>query len=178
MRLFVAVVAPQEAHAKIEKAALPLQGALGVKVLPPDNWHLTLKFLGEVPDGKVKEIEAALATVRFSPFTVSLSGAGAYPNENFPRAIWVGGKSEGAEELAKKVEEALAPLGLPADDKKFSVHLTVARSKSAGDIYDFLQKTRKVCEWEARSFTLMRSALLPQGAKYEALKEYAAQGEI
>ena len=86
----------------------PLKDALGVKVLPPDNWHITLKFLGEVPEEKMKRIEAALSEVSFAPFAVSLSGGGAFPNNDYPRAIWVGGESQECIALAEKVESALA----------------------------------------------------------------------
>lgn len=173
MRLFVALLAPKETHAAIAAAAEPLHDCLGVKALPPDNWHITLQFLGEVDARRVPEIEKALAGVEFGPFTIRLFGAGAYPSAHFPRAIFIGGESVGASALAKKVEEALSPLGFAPEGKDFSVHLTVARSKSAGDIREFLQKTGEVCQWEARFFCLMKSSLLPQGASYQALREFA-----
>jgi 2'-5' RNA ligase len=149
---------------------------MGVKVLPPDNYHITLKFLGDVPDAMVKETGDALAAVEFAPFQVELSGAGAYPNIDYPRAIYVAGESEGASALAGKVEAALARFNFPRENREFSVHLTVARAKTVGDIREFLERTGKVCSWEARSFVLMKSALLPQGASYEVLREYQAQG--
>ena len=176
MRLFVAIVAPKEVHSTIANAASLLDGCLGVKVLPQDNFHITLKFLGEVPDARVEEVERTLSAIEFAPFHLSLSGAGAYPNVNFPRAIWIGGKSPEAEALAAKVDAALLPLGFSADDKEFSVHLTVARAKTVGDIEEFVKRTGDVCAWEVKGFTLMKSALLPQGAAYEVLMEYKARG--
>jgi 2'-5' RNA ligase len=147
---------------------------MGVRVLEPENWHLTLRFIGDVGDDAAKKIAGALAEVRFAPFTVRLRGAGAYPNTNFPRAIFIGGESAGAAELAEQIEQVLSPFGFKKE--KFSVHLTVARSKGAGDIGEFVKHAGEVGEFEVRSFCLMKSRLLPQGASYEVLREYPAQG--
>ena len=173
MRLFAAIPVPPELHASIAAAAEPLRDCLGVKLLPPGHYHLTLRFIGEAGGQGADGIAQALSGVKFSPFPVRLFGAGAYPNTHFPRAIFIGGESKGAENLAADVEKALLPFGLRSE--RFSVHVTVARSKGAGDIHEFLQKTREVGQFEARSFALMKSRLLPQGSSYEVLREYAAE---
>jgi len=172
MRLFVAIRLPEEIIPALERAALPLKGALGARLLPPQSWHITLKFIGEAPQEKLGRIQAALGAVQFKPFVVHLFGAGAFPSERVPRAIWVGGESQGAAELAEKVEDALSFLSLPRE--RFFLHLTLARSKGAADIEEFL-KTGEVGRFEARSFCLMKSSLAAQGAIYEVLKEFAAQ---
>lgn len=173
MRLFAAIRLPQEILSAVAKAAMPLDGALGARVLPQGSWHITLKFMGEMPDAKIEEIASALSSIKFSPFGISLSGAGAFPSKGIPRAIWIGGESQGAGELALKIEDALKFLGLPREH--FTLHLTVARSKGVADIEDFL-KTGEVCSFEARSFALMKSSLTPAGATYEVLREFAAEG--
>jgi 2'-5' RNA ligase len=174
MRLFAAIPAPPGSHPAISRAALPLHGCMGVRLLPPADWHLTLRFIGDADGEKARQIGDALASVKFSPFSVHLFGAGAYPDTRFPRAIYIGGESDGARGLADGIGAALAPLGFPRE--KFSVHLTVARSKGAGDIDAFLKGAGEVCEFEARSFSLMESRLLPQGASYEVLREFPAEG--
>lgn len=173
MRLFVAIQVSASLHPAISRAAGHLKDCMGVRLLPPGSWHLTLCFIGHASEEKAKEIEKALSAVQFAPFAVHLSGAGAYPNTHFPRAIFIGGESEGAKRLAADVEEALSPFGL--QNEKFSVHVTVARSKGAGDIDAFLKHTGEVGVFEARSFVLMKSRQLPQGASYEVLKEFPAQ---
>ncbi len=172
MRLFAAIQVPVECRPAVQKAALPLDGAMGARLLEPENWHLTLKFIGEADEAGAKKISEALAGIKFAPFAVKLFGAGAYPSESVPRAIWIGGESQGAARLAKKVEEALAFLG--GKPEEFSVHLTVARSKGVADVEEFVQKTGEVCAFEAKSFCLMRSTLGAQGAIYEVLREYQA----
>ena len=173
MRLFAGINVPQGALDAIGRACEPLREAMGVRVLLPENWHITLKFLGDVPGGRVQEIHSALSKVRFAPFSVSLSGAGAFPNNDYPRAIWIGGESRGAEELAAKIEGALS--FFQPGREKFRPHVTVARSRGAGDVAEFVARTKEVCSFEVSSFQLCESHLLPHGASYEVLREYEAQ---
>ena len=172
MRLFVAIIVPAKLHPAMESAAGHLRDCMGVRLLPPADWHITLRFIGDADEETAKKIADALSSVRFAPFPVHLFGAGAYPNTSFPRAIFIGGESAGAAALSAEVERAFAPFHLQSE--KFSVHVTVARSKGAGDIDAFLKNTGEVGSFEARSFVLMKSRLLPQGASYEVVKEYAA----
>lgn len=176
MRLFVGLRVPSSAYPAIQEASAPLVDALGVKMLPQDNYHLTLKFIGDVEDEKkVKEIENALSSIHFSPFEILFMGSGAFPHPDRPRAIWIGGKSPGCVDLATKIAEALSFLNLPHE--KFTIHLTVARApKSIADIEDFLHKHREgtVCSFTADRFQLMKSKLTPAGATYEVIKEYSA----
>ena len=179
MRLFVGLKVPSIAYPAIEKASAPLVDALGVKTLPPDNWHFTLKFIGDVEDTAiVKRIEQALSSVRFSPFEMLLIGSGAFPDPDRPRAIWIGGKSPGCVDLATKVAEALSFLALPHEH--FTMHLTVARApKSIADIEDFLvlNKGNEICSFTADRFQLIKSKLTPVGAIYEVIKEYNAESK-
>jgi len=178
MRLFVGLRVPSETYPAISLASVPLVDALGVKTLPPDNWHLTLKFIGDVDENKAREIEAALDKVKFSPFEILLMGAGAFPDPDRPRAIWIGGRSPGCVDLATKVAEALWFLHLPHED--FTMHLTVARApKTIADIEDFLvqNKDKEICSFIADRFQLMSSKLTPAGAIYEVIKEYNAEGK-
>lgn len=177
MRLFVAMRLPAECRPAIAKAAEPLDGALGARMIGQENWHFTLKFIGEVDEVQATRIEDALAGVKFAPFAVKLAGAGAYPSREVPRAIWVGGESEGAKALAAKIEEALAFLG--GKPERFSVHLTVARSKGVAYVDKFMgnaESLGEICSFEAKSFCLMKSVLGAQGATYEVLREYPANG--
>jgi len=174
MRVFTAINAPAGAREAIGKAASCLDGALGARMVSKENYHFTLKFVGEADAAGVRRIEEALAEVKFSPFVVKLRGAGAYPSAQVPRAIWIGGESQGAAELASKAGRALSFLNLP--EEKFSLHLTVARSKGVADIEEFL-KISDVCSFEASSFSLMKSTLGAQGAIYEVLREFPAEGK-
>jgi 2'-5' RNA ligase len=94
--------------------------------------HLTLRFLGPTPDDR---IEAALVAVRSAaalawPFDVTIGGAGTFPNETRPRALWLGLRAGGAElaDLAATVDRALVAGGWPAETRPFRAHLTLARA--------------------------------------------------
>ena len=173
MRLFIAILLPPVLQPAVSAAASHLHERMGVRLLPAENYHLTLRFIGDADETAAKKMGDALASVRFAPFTVRLRGAGAYPSVHFPRAIFISGESEGAKMLADSIEVALSPFNLKKE--KFSVHLTIARSKGAGDIGEFLQKTGEVGSFEVKSVALMKSVLLPQGAAYEVLREYRAE---
>ncbi len=172
MRLFVDIRIPPALLPRIFDSCRMLEKS-GARLVAPANLHITLKFIGEVPEEKAAEIRAALAAVRFRPFNVSLSGAGAFPTEKFPHAIWLGGKSEGAEELAAKVEGALSFLNLKSE--KFVLHLTVARSNGDAKIGEFVRSTKEIGSFEVRSFFLAKSALSKSGASYETVGEFAAE---
>jgi 2'-5' RNA ligase len=97
-----------------------------------DNLHLTLRFLGSTPPGRVAAVAAAAeraAAVRM-PFVVRLAGAGGFPSSARPRVVWLG-TVEGAndlEDLAAGLDAELAAAGWPPDSRPFRAHLTIARA--------------------------------------------------
>ncbi len=179
MRLFVAINLPEEERARLEQEVRALRGArLPVRWVAADALHLTLKFLGEVPDARVGEIEHALKEVAgaFAPFRLELRGLGAFPNPRSPRVVWVGVHAP-AElgRLAGAVEEAMAGLGFPRENRPFSPHLTLGRAERDARPGDFrplaalAERFTFRAEVEARSADLMRSHLSPRGARYERI---------
>ncbi len=137
-RLFVAVPLPPAAVADCEAfidgiRAQPL-GRVPRWVDVP-NLHLTVRFLGATPVGRVDAVVAAVdaAVTDVEAFDVELAGAGAFPNPYKPRTLWLGIR-HGAEELgaiARALDVALAPLGWPPEDRPYRPHLTVARLDAA-----------------------------------------------
>jgi 2'-5' RNA ligase len=105
--------------------------------LYPASPHLTLRFLGEVAEDRVETLAATLrgAVRGLSPFDLTLEGVGAFPSRNIPRVVWVGATA-GAErvtELAARVSDALAGVGIPRDVHAFAPHVTLFRVRSPGD---------------------------------------------
>ena len=133
-RAFVAVPVPtEEALVALadELAATPAD----LKVVDPRKHHLTLSFLGDVPDDAAPRLAAALdrAVEGRSRFALQLHGVGAFPNARRPRVVWAGARPEPRMmELAERVRRALADAGFPGDDKPFKLHLTLARSRMQG----------------------------------------------
>lgn len=96
---------------------------------PPANWHLTLRFLGNVPESRCAEVAGALGAVAFAPVPLALGRIGTFPARGEPRVLWLGlarGTAECAR-LAEAVDAALAPLGFPREARPFVPHLTLAR---------------------------------------------------
>ncbi|MDR3042903.1 MAG: RNA 2',3'-cyclic phosphodiesterase [Desulfovibrio sp.] len=100
---------------------------------PPGNWHLTLRFLGDVPTPRCDEVADALRTIRFAPVQLAVDKAGVFPAKGTPRVLWLG-LARGAPEctaLATAVNAALAPLGFAPEDRALAPHLTLARLREA-----------------------------------------------
>lgn len=134
MRAFVAVDATGNALAALQSELASSQGwnPRDVKPVEARNFHFTLIFLGEVGEEQAEKIREKLATVRFSPFTITYSGVGAFPSPRNARVVWAGIDDEGAGklgELAGQVASKMAGLGFHPD-KPFSPHLTLFRAKN------------------------------------------------
>lgn len=129
IRLFVALALPAELKAELGL----LQGGIpGAKWVPPENHHLTLRFIGEVEPWKAQEVDEALAGIRARPFELSLRGLGTFEKGGRISALWVGvEKTEGLAFLQGKVESALQRIGLEPERRRFAPHVTLARTERA-----------------------------------------------
>ena len=184
MRLFIAVELPEEVKAVLAAGLGRLK-----RDQPPARWvrvegmHLTLKFLGEQPeeilDGLDRGVGAALAPL--ASVRVSLGGGGFFPHDRRPRVAWVGGEAAGLALWASAVDRAAAALGVPEETRPFSPHLTLARLErpwGAQAVEHYLVQVGKwrFPEFEAREAVLFESDLGPAGARYTALRRWAAGG--
>jgi len=154
MRVFIAVEIDEKvrqslacAQERLKKACLLPQGgaakpagqeAGAIKWVEPQNFHMTLKFLGETEAGMVSRLTNELGGVAAGvpEFVLGFSGAGTFPNERSPRVVWVG-VEEGLEQLfglAQRVEEVCQTLGFEAENRPFSAHLTLGRTRRTGPI--------------------------------------------
>ena len=126
-RLFVAIDLPSDVKERLR----PLCGGLpGARWVDGDQLHLTLRFIGEVDGGVLRDVREQLGTVRSAPFSLVLQGVGHFPPRGQPRVVWVGLEKSGPlGVLHGRVESALADAGLERDGRKFSPHITLARLK-------------------------------------------------
>ena len=168
MRTFVAV---EITDGVVLDSIKKLQGEIKVAAKPVEihNMHFTLMFLGEIPDEMVKRVQAQLDTIQFSAFDIGFVGVGAFPKPKFPRVIWIGLENgEKLVELAKIVEQKLAPLGFKSD-KPFKPHATIFRIKNkTGDISDQISKyaDTKFGSQRVLSIKFKQSVLTPSGPIY------------
>ncbi len=139
-----------------------------------ESLHLTLKFLGEVPEKRIPEIEKVLSEAGSitGPFEIGLRGTGVFPSYSRPRVLWVGIKENGhLSELQRAVEDKLSEEGFPKEDRPFHPHITIGRVKSQRGIKKVLEEIRRYKELDfgkiyVNEFVLMESLLLPDGARY------------
>lgn len=128
IRLFVALELPEQVRTRL---ALMQGGVPGAKWQREDQMHLTLRFIGEVDKRTARDIDEGLATVHAPAFTLELAGVGDFGGKD-PHTVWAGvRKSEPLLHLQKKVESALQRLGLEAETRKYTPHVTLARLRNA-----------------------------------------------
>ena len=124
VRSFVAVELPASFRQEIGR----LHGRIateGLRLVRPDLVHITLKFLGDVQEGRVDAVDAALREVKAAPFPVQVKGIGAFPGQSV-RVLWLGLEGDFSK-LHQGIEKALEPLGFPPEKRGFSPHVTLGR---------------------------------------------------
>jgi 2'-5' RNA ligase len=178
MRVFVAIeISSNEIINLISKFQSEIH--INAKPVEPHNLHFTLQFLGEISQDITEKVMVSLNSVKFSNFMVNFKGVGVFPSLKFPRVVWIGTDENGGNlliELAKKVENALTPLGFSVD-KPFKPHITVFRIKNKiGDISKELDKFKSVDfgTQEVTGFKLKQSVLSSKGPIYSDLMEIKA----
>jgi 2'-5' RNA ligase len=127
-RLFTALEIPRDAALSLSLLRGGLPGARWIDV---ENYHLTLRFIGDVEGHVADEIAAALDRVRRPAFQLTLSGVGAFGSKK-PHALWAGvGASPDLGALQGEIERICQRLGLSSDPRKFMPHVTLARLRNA-----------------------------------------------
>jgi 2'-5' RNA ligase len=144
-----------------------------------ENLHLTLKFIGEVPEAKLGAIRSALAGVRSDlPVALDFRGLGFFPNEKHPRVFWAGVEtSPNLKILAAEIENAMQKIGIPQESRPFSPHLTLARfepPRLAEQLRAGIQEheARDFGSLRASQFHLIESKLKSSGAEYTTVESF------
>jgi len=149
-----------------------------LKLVNPENIHITVRFLGNITLPMVDAIYEVMKEVSFAPFEIILRGLGAFPRLSRPRVIWAGIK-KGADELVnifEQLEPRLRGLGFKPDTKGFSPHLTIARIRSGRNKLQLGEVVRKLGDYDfgavkAECLRLKKSVLTPRSPIYTTLRE-------
>jgi len=186
IRSFVAV----ECEGDLLPKFMEVQGRLQatgarMKLVEPENIHLTVKFLGDIEDNQVEEISQVIEGISFEPFEFRVEGVGVFPNLRRPATIWAG-ITDGVGDLAEvfgKVNDGLAKLGFEKDRRRFQPHLTIARIRGGEnrdrlveqlmDLEDFQFGVVKVDR-----IALKKSVLTRSGPIYTTLTESNTAADI
>ena len=150
-----------------------------VKLVEPQNIHITLKFLGDVQEDNIDEIEQIMkdSVKEIEPFTLKLSGTGVFPNQNYIRIVWIGIKdADIMETISRSIDERLSQLGFKREKRGFSAHLTIGRVKTAKNKQLLLKAIERYKDFEfstqeVNSIKLKKSDLTSKGPIYTTLRE-------
>jgi 2'-5' RNA ligase len=178
MRSFIAIALPDQVRADIGTIIERLRPTgPPARWVPPQNLHVTVKFLDEIAPEQVDPILAAIrvASADVRPFDLQLGGFGVFPNERRARVFWIGITSgfDILRPLAKAIDDQLLPLGFPRESRPFSAHVTLARLREPGPA-DHLNRAAAHLAYQSepipvRQIELMRSVLSPKGADYSVI---------
>ena len=195
MRTFVALDLDPAIRHQIQNFMEEVRGlAPDVRWLSAESLHVTLKFIGEKPEAKVSQIIEALSSIHAEPFQLRFCGAGFFPTAKAARVFWIGIEAEDALiHLARAIDESLAKIGIPKEDRAFSPHLTLARATGRSGapgprkndktnrlfakLQDFLA-THPAPDFgtmTAREFFLYRSQLSSKGSQYTKIAHFELQ---
>lgn len=177
MRLFVAIALPDAAAGELDSAVAPLRPAWPeLRWTGRDAWHLTLAFLGEVPDEVTGRLPPRLerAAARHPRLSLSLASAGAFPTAGRARVLWTGVRRDrrGLAGLATSVTAGARRAGVPpsSDGRRYEPHLTLARCRMSADVRTLVATLDGFAgtAWMAGEIHLIRSRPQDQ-PRYETL---------
>jgi 2'-5' RNA ligase len=189
LRLFLAIQIPETVRAELQRLQSelkPLLPANAVRWAKPEQFHLTLKFLGDVPAGELDALsEAARAVCAVAPpLPLRAEGVGFFPNDFSPRVFWVEIKSRDKllHNFQQQLEAAVQQFAEKQEAKNFAAHVTLARFEKLrrGSVEKFMARAKTdwlFGEWTAREVELVQSKLLPSGAVHAPVAVFRTKNE-
>lgn len=162
MRLFVAVVPPDDVLDDLEEHLGPRREA-GPEIRWTDRhqWHVTLAFLGDVPERRLDDLTEALArsAAKRDPLVLRLSGAGAFPNPYAARVLWAGVEQVRGDlaAVARGIRNAASTVGATPDGTRFSAHVTLGRFHRPTEATRWI---RALDAWEGPAWRVEELALV------------------
>lgn len=190
MRLFVALEIPstvRERFATLINQLRALESKSSAKKprwVRPENLHVTLKFIGHIDPALLDPIRATLAKLcSDGPVDLRFRGLGFFPNAKRPRVLWAGtAASPNLSSLARDIDSGLAKLGIPAEERAFTPHLTLARCEPSAISAAMAGVVERdsACDFgglRTTQFHLVESKLKASGAEYTTLQSFVFAAE-
>ncbi len=175
-RLFVGLELPEPIK---ERLLLAQGGVIGARWQSVEQLHLTLRFIGDVDGRAADDVDAVLAALRFSRFSLSLQGVGAFGRFGQPRVLWAGVQPKPPLlRLHHKIDHSLVKIGLPPEERRYDPHVTLARFGGRGGPIDaFLAAHGDFATdpFEIDYVSLFTSSLGRGGAHYDVVGRYPAK---
>lgn len=167
-RIFIAIELPDEIKETLSSFCCDLPG---IRWVPRDQIHLTLRFLGDVQPKEMTRLKEALAAIAFAPFPLAVQGVGHFPPHGHPRVLWIGlEESRPLLELQQCVETVATGIGIVPEERRFSPHITIARIKdnasAAVALFEAKHRPLRFPPFTVNEFVLFSSVLGPKGATH------------
>ena len=178
MRVFIAIDLPHDLRKSLGKLQKDLRPTTDTaRWVPPDSIHITLKFIGELPETRLDEIDEALLGLSWTPVAVSVRGVGFFPGARSPRLFWAGMEAPTMPGLAEELDARLERRGFEREKRAFRPHITLARARDTRIDNALVAAAQTYETYEFGSFTadrvfLFQSVLKPSGAVYSKVREY------
>jgi RNA 2',3'-cyclic 3'-phosphodiesterase len=192
MRLFIALDIDDAIRTRLSRFVEGVTGfAPDARWVKPESLHVTLKFIGEQSDSAVDQIKETLSRVESRRSEIHFRSYGFFPTAKSARVFWIGMEADPQlATLAAIIDDKMASLGIPKEDRAFSPHLTLARAGGGSGsprrnktdrsnrVFQHLQEklealsTPEFGTMMARAFFLYQSQLSPKGSKYTKLASF------
>jgi len=174
-RLFIAITPPEPVRAVVADLFTPLHD---VRWTPIEQLHVTLRFLGDVPEENIVALVDRLAAIRVEPFLLPIEGVGAFPPRRAPHVVWVGLGSghPRLHQLRQRIDDTLLAAAIDVDLRTFHPHITVARCGPAAEngVRQWLRRQRDFVgpPFAVEAFELFASELKSNGAVHRSLAKF------
>ncbi len=173
IRMFVSI--PVKDPSPLKGLLEEVNGIQNVKASPISQMHITVRFIGDIDDGKTKKVVRCVedAVKGVPPFDIVLHGVGCFPNRNRPSVLWIGADPQ---DVLKGISDRLASnlkgSNIQFDEKPFKSHITIGRCKGPATIGQFMDKYAgtEFLSFCCDEVLIMRSELGPKGAKHTVLE--------
>ena len=179
MRLFTALDISDDVRAALVELLGKLRPGARFQWSPPENLHVTTKFIGDWPVERLGELCGALRGVaRPGAIGIKVNGLGWHPNPHSPRVLFAGiYAGDALETLHRDTDLACGALGIPVETKAFHPHLTLARIRSLEGLVEVRRTISQLPDtvfggFEASAFGLYESVAGPDGSEYKKLEEF------
>lgn len=181
MRLFVGIALNEDAKQALERLTLRLRAKDdGLRWSLPEQWHITLVFLGEIEAAAIKGLEGELGKLRSDEIALEMDGLGVFERAGILyAAVEV---LPGLAKLQRSVEAVARGCGVEVEERPYRPHITLARSRNRDGrqtlerLRDGLERQRLQERWSANEFVLYVSEASPEGARYRVLRRFPLAG--
>lgn len=177
-RIFLAIETPKNIKQKVTELTSGIKKRTShVKWVVPENFHINLRFLGNVSEEKISKLIESLKDLRFDKFKLELKGVGAFPSKNYIKVLWLGVVSDTLSKLKNGVDARLTRIGFAKENREYVPHMTLARVKTASSKEQLLKfitenSDKELGNFEVENFYLYESRLSPKGPEYIELHKF------